>query len=133
MVDATPGAGRKRARVLYPTPQPCEWPGCDRLGERHHIDGNTLNNYQSNIAWLCRGHHFRAEGRGRIIADSRRHRGTQSLGEAHHAAKLTAAKVMAARRRHVKGESMASLAREMGVTIQSMSKAIRGETWRHLA
>lgn len=59
--DATHQAGRKRARALYPDAKPCEV--CGKPGERHHRDGNPLNNAPENIGWLCRTHHIRTEDR----------------------------------------------------------------------
>ena len=58
---ASPQAGRKRAHVLYPDPDPCEV--CGAHAERHHIDGNPLNNARENIAFLCVRHHIEAEDR----------------------------------------------------------------------
>ncbi|KKN65506.1 hypothetical protein LCGC14_0481100 [marine sediment metagenome] len=53
-------AGRSRAIKLYPV-----WPlcHCGKFSERHHKDGNPLNNHPSNIAFLCRRHHMIADGR----------------------------------------------------------------------
>ena len=59
--DATPGAGRKRARAVYPGPHVCDV--CGEPAEIHHRDGDTLNNVRENIAFLCRRHHIRAEDR----------------------------------------------------------------------
>jgi hypothetical protein len=58
--DATKQAGRKRARALYQD-RPCEV--CGAPAERHHKDGDTLNNEPSNVAFLCRKHHIEAEDR----------------------------------------------------------------------
>lgn len=60
-VDATAQAGRKRAREMYPGPHACDV--CGSSAEIHHRDGNPLNNDRSNIAFLCRKHHIRAEDR----------------------------------------------------------------------
>ena len=49
--DASPQAGRRRARCLFPT-EPCEACGVVQ-GHRHHKDRNTLNNTRSNIEFLC--------------------------------------------------------------------------------
>lgn len=59
--EATRQAGRKRARSLYSDAQPCQV--CGASAERHHRDGDTLNNEPGNIAWLCRTHHIRVEDR----------------------------------------------------------------------
>lgn len=59
--DATPQAGRKRARLMYPGPHECEH--CGAPAERHHRDGNPLNNAAENVAFLCRKHHINEEDR----------------------------------------------------------------------
>lgn len=55
-----PSNGRCRARRMYPL-QPCHI--CGRVAERHHKDGNTLNNESGNIDFLCRRHHMIIDGR----------------------------------------------------------------------
>lgn len=54
--------GRSRAERYFPTPCPCEICG-EAKTERHHGDGNPLNNEKGNIFWLCRKHHMEADGR----------------------------------------------------------------------
>jgi len=54
-------AGRSRALRLFP-PQPCSVCGKARA-ERHHIDGNTLNNKPGNILFVCRKCHMAKDGR----------------------------------------------------------------------
>lgn len=53
--------GRSRARKLYDLGicEQCGVPASDR----HHKDGNTLNNTRSNIAMLCRRCHMKVDGR----------------------------------------------------------------------
>lgn len=53
--------GRSRARRKF-APRPCEVCGATRV-DRHHKDGDTANNSQANIAFLCRRHHMEADGR----------------------------------------------------------------------
>lgn len=47
-------SGRIRAERLYP---------CPKGKERHHIDGNTLNNQPENIMFVTRKEHARLDGR----------------------------------------------------------------------
>ena len=54
-------AGRSRALRLFP-PQPCSVCGKARA-ERHHLDGNTLNNEPGNIMFVCRKCHMAKDGR----------------------------------------------------------------------
>ena len=59
--QASPFSGRDRARRMYPFPKPCAV--CGLKAERHHKDGDALNNEPWNIDWLCRKHHMIADGR----------------------------------------------------------------------
>lgn len=54
--------GRTRAYRWFKSQRPCEECG-DKESERHHVDGNPLNNVTENIKWLCRRHHMKADGR----------------------------------------------------------------------
>ena len=64
---ATVKAGRTRALRTYPTaPSECERCGEAKRLERHHRDGDTLNNDRANIVFLCRRCHMTVDGR--IIA-----------------------------------------------------------------
>lgn len=51
-------------------------------------------------------------------------------GEAHPAAKLTAAQAAEIRRRYAAGESQRPLAREFGISQPVVSKVVRGELWK---
>jgi hypothetical protein len=59
--QASQHTGHIRAERLFPDGQPCEVCASPFTGghsiERHHRDGNTLNNSPENIAWLCTNHH----------------------------------------------------------------------------
>lgn len=64
--EGKPGTGRARARRKFKLGS-CAWPGCDEPAhDRHHKDGNTLNNDPSNVAGLCQRHHMEGDGRLRI-------------------------------------------------------------------
>lgn len=59
--EAGEDAGRARARAAYALGS-CE--RCGRPGtDRHHKDGDTLNNDPGNIEILCRRCHMKADGR----------------------------------------------------------------------
>jgi len=59
-------------------------------------------------------------------------KGRQANGEGTSKAKMTAAGVVDARRRHAAGESIASIARLYGITSQGMSSIVHGKCWKHL-
>ena len=60
--DAKPRTGNARAEKMYPTLGKCSL--CfHKAIDRHHMDGNTLNNKETNIAPLCRYHHMIVDGR----------------------------------------------------------------------
>ncbi len=49
--NATQGAGAARARAYYPILGQCEM--CEEPAhDRHHQDGNRLNNVQNNVRFL---------------------------------------------------------------------------------
>jgi hypothetical protein len=68
-----PQAGRLRAQRWYPM-QACECCGAEGK-DRHHRDGNPLNNAPENIAFLCRRCHMKVDGRmeGFVAAAGGRH------------------------------------------------------------
>lgn len=83
------------------------------------LDKDPGNHCLDNLAYLT---HAEAVRRG-VVEILRGER----LG-----AKLTAARVVAARRRAHAGERPAALAREMGVEPRSMYDVLRCKTWRHV-
>lgn len=65
--------GHQRAQNLFPKLDTCE--RCKKVPaiERHHKDGNTLNNAESNIMKVCRRCHMLEDGRlTRLIATPKR-------------------------------------------------------------
>jgi NUMOD4 motif/HNH endonuclease len=89
--------------------------------ERRHKDGDSTNCRLGNLEF---GTH--AEN----VQDKVRH-GTDRRGERHPRARLTDEIVRQARERRAAGETVAALSAEYGITPSAMSKAIRGDTWRH--
>lgn len=64
---ASKSSGRERARNRYPL-TPCE--RCGKPGlDRHHVDGNTLNNAPANIQILCRRCHMEVDGRKDLLRE----------------------------------------------------------------
>lgn len=65
--------GHDRARRMFTLPDQCEGEGCEAPPyDRHHIDGDTLNNTPENIAFLCRSCHMQADGRLRVLQEAKR-------------------------------------------------------------
>lgn len=59
--NVTKTTGRVRAEKMFKL-EPCEI--CSsKKSERHHIDGNPINNDRENIMFLCRKHHIAIENR----------------------------------------------------------------------
>lgn len=56
------GTGHSRACRKFVNIGPCKECGNPK-SERHHVDGNTANNSEENIAILCRRCHMRQDGR----------------------------------------------------------------------
>lgn len=68
---ASEQAGRQRAQRMY-AQKPCV--KCGHPGQRHHKDGNTLNNEQGNIEFLCASchglHHAAINGSPNVLTIS---------------------------------------------------------------
>jgi hypothetical protein len=95
----------------------------DGLPEVAHRNGKRDDNRIENLRWSTTVSNH---------ADKRAH-GTMLLGEDHPGAQLTADLVREARRRAARGEPHTSIARDMPVERSVLSRAIRGDTWRHVA
>ncbi len=76
--------------------------------------------------------HLRWDTHTENAEDARQH-GTMIVGEMHVLAKLTDERVREARRLHAIGTRSADLAARYGVSQRTLLKAIRGDTWRHVA
>lgn len=88
-----------------------------------HNDGVPDHNAKDNLRWGTRGDNARDQ-----IAH-----GVMNCGEKHASAKLTEVIVVECRRRYDAGETTVALAAEFGVSAESMSKAISGDTWAHVS
>lgn len=66
--NVTASTGRSRAKKMYPL-KPCKICG-SKKSERHHKDGNPINNSPQNIMFVCRKHH--------VVFDDRIEKATQA-------------------------------------------------------
>lgn len=69
--DINERSGRCRAQRMFP-PGPCI--RCGAKGERHHKDGDTSNNTDSNVEMLCRRCHMEEDGRLQAFAEQAKNR-----------------------------------------------------------
>lgn len=69
---ANPHLGHQRAQRLYRNLPPCK---CGAKAERHHRDGNQLNNHPSNLLFVCRRCHMTEDGRLSRLLERNRHSG----------------------------------------------------------
>lgn len=97
-------------------PNPHGWP------EVAHRNGKRDDNRVENLRWSTTAANH---------ADKNEH-GTMLRGNGHPCAHLTEALVREARRRAASGETHTSIADDMPVDRSVLSRAIRGETWRHV-
>lgn len=89
----------------------------------NHIDGNKENNRPENLEWCS-------------ISENRRHAtiiGLTPRGASHWKTSLTDEDVRSIRRRVAKGESRASLARELGLDKTTIGLMVSRKTWGHVA
>ena len=88
-----------------------------------HNDGNPANNNLSNLRFdTIQANH----------QDKRAH-GTLLRGADVGGAKLTAAAVLAMRRRRAFGESLHQIAPAYGISVANASRVCRGELWAHIS
>jgi hypothetical protein len=70
--SATVKTGRTRALRAHALPDVCDACAMPKRLDRHHKDGDTLNNEKSNIAFLCRACHTQAHGGSARMKEVRR-------------------------------------------------------------
>ena len=87
-----------------------------------HGPGRMLDNRLANLSYGTRRQNTHDQVRD----------GTMWRGREHVCARLTETIVAEIHARYEAGESQYALAREFGVTQQTISKSILGETWRHV-
>lgn len=92
---------------------------CPAGHEARHLDGNRINNHRSNLEWSTHSENM----------DDQKVHGTRARCERTAGAKLTATQVDLIRERVARGEKQAALAREFGVTRDTIGNIIRGKSW----
>ncbi len=85
-----------------------------------HNDGSRDNNDFRNLRWATRQEN---------MLDKVKH-GTHQTGEAHPNAKLSRVRISEALMRHEHGETLREIAQDFGVHVDTISRALRGNTWR---
>lgn len=61
--STSPRTGRQMARYWVPLEGPCQRCGEAPATDRHHVDGDPLNNVPDNIMLVCRQCHMDVDGR----------------------------------------------------------------------
>jgi ribosome-binding protein aMBF1 (putative translation factor) len=113
-------AGRLRALRMFPATTPCERCG-KQTAERHHKDGNTLNNARDNIRFLCRRCHMIEDGRLGTV-------GLANRGRKHpNHSRFIVADVTAMKRLRETGLSQAKLAAMFNTTQSQISRLLLGK------
>jgi len=128
--DVTLTNGRVRA---------CHWFGIDKCEicskpamDRHHRDGNPINNDSSNIQCLCRSCHMRVDGRMDGLKEIQKQ--TPKRGENHPTAKLTFMQVIEIRKRYLEEKIFQyDLAKEHGVSQSLISAIVMRKIWKDIA
>ncbi len=89
----------------------------------NHKDGNGLNNRSDNLEWVTNSENLlHASEVLRVMP----------IGEANTSARLNAQKVLQIRSKASSGQSLSSIAREMGVSVCTVSMINARKRWRHV-
>ena len=87
-----------------------------------HIDGNKANNHLDNLKW----------GTPRQNYNDMVLHGTNAQGERHGNAKMTEDTVLAIRERRSNGFILRDIASEFNVSISTISRISRQDSWKHI-
>lgn len=115
--------GRWRAQVRFRDIGICERCQVVPAVDRHHRDGDTLNNSRRNVMFLCKRCHMTVDGRLRRFA------GARFLGESNPAARLTWPDVVLIRQLWRPG-LIQVLAARFGVGTSTIHRVVTGQSWK---
>lgn len=88
--------------------------------EARHLDGNSVNNRLSNLAWGTPAENY----------DDRRRHGTDNGGRRNGSAKLTVAQVREIRKRHMAGECRKSILARYAIGRTTLDSIVNGQSWK---
>ncbi len=122
-------SGRRQAQEMFSLEQ-CE--RCEKPGyERHHKDGNPLNNVRENIEVLCRRCHMVVDGR--LDKSSDVLRSIMRKGESNSQSIYTESQVREIRRKYIpRVHTCKMLAEEYGGTERAIQAIVQRQNWRWL-
>lgn len=120
------GSGVDRAhRIVY---RELVGPIPDGMFVCHRCDNPPCCNPEHLFLGTPAENHADMSGKGR---GSNPPRNPHLVGEAHYASKLTLEIVRRCRVEHAAGRSVYSMAKELGLSHACVSKAVKGESWKH--
>ena len=90
--------------------------------DTRHLDGDRSNNCLTNLAYGTRKENM----------DDARNHGTMARGSKLPQAKLTDSKVIELRKLRKEGITVPALAKQFGITLRTVYRALTGESWSHI-
>ncbi|WP_200905478.1 HNH endonuclease [Sphingopyxis sp. 113P3] len=94
----------------------------NNLPEVHHKDANKENNRLDNLQWVTR-----SDNQLLTIRDC-----PNRIGEGHYLSRLNEQAVREIRGRRGRGESLSEIAKDYGVSINTISAVAQRKTWKHV-
>lgn len=103
----------------------------------NHIDGNKRNNHYSNLEYCTVEENNAHAKRTGLLETGPRHWSNRrpellKYGMDHHSSKLTDDAVRDIRKRYIPRRNGPALAKEYGVSIQTISLIVTNKTWTHV-
>ena len=126
--DVLEASGRVRAQKKFKNAVMCNRCKSKKKPiDRHHKDGNTRNNNESNIEFLCRKCHMKLDGRSEKLGSY-----SSRSGESNPRAKLKASDVLKIVQLKSDGWKVPDIAALFDVSVSTIWMLLRGETWKSI-